>query len=260
MSNENQILLEQFADAFNRGDLVGASHFFSNNFFDYVPQSGELTQPEALQMIGEALRGAYPDARMTLQDITTDGDQLRARMTLTGTNKNDLWGVPSNDQALTVTATLVARVTDGKLAVCWQDTPLIRILRDARLAPLPENAHRKLPFPVRVPEIILRLAWNGGRLQEKACSHLDHIKVIEPALDYCADCAKTGDEYPMLRMCMECGYVGCCDMSVNKHMKKHCEETGHPIMRSVQPGEAWMWCYPDGAFLSARHLRTYPAA
>jgi uncharacterized UBP type Zn finger protein len=55
-------------------------------------------------------------------------------------------------------------------------------------------------------------------------------------------------------MCLECGFVGCCDQSVNKHMKKHSEATGHVIFRSIQPGEAWIWCYADSAFLSSRHL------
>ena len=51
-----------------------------------------------------------------------------------------------------------------------------------------------------------------------------------------------------------CGFTGCCDASTNKHTMKHCEETGHAIVRSAQPGESWLWCYPDKAFLSSRHL------
>lgn len=251
---DNQITLELFVNAFNRGDLADATRLLTVSFFDYNPQPGEPTQPDAFRLIGDAIRGAYPDAQMTLREIAAEGDQLRAQMTLQGTNTASLWGSPPDNQPLVIHANLRARFENGQLALCWEGTPIINVLRAARLAPLPENAHLKPRFPVRVPEILLRLAWNGGRLQEKACSHLDHIKVIEPALDYCGECAKTGDEYPMLRMCTECGYVGCCDMSVNKHMKKHCEATGHPIIRSIQPGEAWLWCYPDSAFLSSRHL------
>jgi uncharacterized UBP type Zn finger protein len=49
-----------------------------------------------------------------------------------------------------------------------------------------------------------------------------------------------------LRLCMICGHVGCCDNSKNKHATKHYHTTGHPIIRSFQPGENWLWCYPDG--------------
>ena len=48
-----------------------------------------------------------------------------------------------------------------------------------------------------------------------------------------------------LRMCLTCGNVGCCDSSVGKHADRHFAETGHPVMRSFEPGEAWRWCYVD---------------
>jgi uncharacterized UBP type Zn finger protein len=46
-------------------------------------------------------------------------------------------------------------------------------------------------------------------------------------------------------MCLTCGHVGCCDSSRNKHATKHFRATGHPIMRSIQPGEDWAWCFID---------------
>ena len=48
-----------------------------------------------------------------------------------------------------------------------------------------------------------------------------------------------------LRLCLECGHVGCCDSSVGRHAELHFHETGHPVMRSIEPGEAWRWCYID---------------
>jgi monovalent cation:H+ antiporter-2, CPA2 family len=48
-----------------------------------------------------------------------------------------------------------------------------------------------------------------------------------------------------LRMCQVCGEVGCCDDSPNKHATAHHHETGHPIIRSLEPGEDWSWCYDD---------------
>ena len=48
-----------------------------------------------------------------------------------------------------------------------------------------------------------------------------------------------------LRSCAECGNVGCCDSSVGKHAEAHFHDTGHPVMRSIEPGEAWLWCYVD---------------
>jgi monovalent cation/hydrogen antiporter len=48
-----------------------------------------------------------------------------------------------------------------------------------------------------------------------------------------------------LRMCLDCGEVGCCDSSVGRHASAHYEAAHHPVMRSVEPGEAWRWCYTD---------------
>jgi uncharacterized UBP type Zn finger protein len=60
-----------------------------------------------------------------------------------------------------------------------------------------------------------------------------------------AQCIALGDTWVHLRMCMTCGQVGCCDSSKNKHAHKHANEVGHPIARSVEPEEDWMWCFVD---------------
>ena len=80
-----------------------------------------------------------------------------------------------------------------------------------------------------------------------SCSHLDQIVYFELPDDIpgCEDCLKTGDRWFHLRMCQECGYIGCCDSSKNKHASKHFAATGHPIMRSAQPNEDWSWCFED---------------
>ena len=77
------------------------------------------------------------------------------------------------------------------------------------------------------------------------CSHLDTIKPVHPSSKGCEACIKLGDTWVHLRMCRECGNVACCDDSKNKHATKHFHATQHPIIRSVQPGEHWSWCYID---------------
>ena len=61
----------------------------------------------------------------------------------------------------------------------------------------------------------------------------------------CAECLRDGTEWVHLRLCLTCGHVGCCDSSVGRHASGHWRETGHPVMRSIEPGEAWRWCYVD---------------
>ena len=80
-----------------------------------------------------------------------------------------------------------------------------------------------------------------------ACTHRDHVLVTElpESVEGCAECLERGDPWLHLRICLECGHVGCCDSSPNRHATAHANATGHPIIRSLQPGETWAWCYPD---------------
>ena len=79
------------------------------------------------------------------------------------------------------------------------------------------------------------------------CEHLDQIEITElPAeVDGCEDCLREGGVWLHLRICLTCGHVGCCDDSPNKHATAHANSTTHPIIRSLEPGEDWSWCFPD---------------
>lgn len=78
-----------------------------------------------------------------------------------------------------------------------------------------------------------------------ACTHLDQIKPVTPAARGCVDCLKTGDRWVHLRLCLTCGYVGCCDQSKNKHARAHYHASHHSIIQSLERGEDWRWCFVD---------------
>jgi uncharacterized UBP type Zn finger protein len=83
------------------------------------------------------------------------------------------------------------------------------------------------------------------KLSSQECTHLDQIRNVEPSADGCEECLQTGDTWVHLRECLLCGHVGCCDSSKNRHATGHFHATEHPLVRSFQPGEAWIWCYVD---------------
>lgn len=83
------------------------------------------------------------------------------------------------------------------------------------------------------------------------CSHLDQIKRVKPKTKGCEECLKMGDTWVHLRLCLTCGHVGCCDSSKNKHATKHFHATNHPVVRSQERGESWMWCYVDELMFEA---------
>jgi CPA2 family monovalent cation:H+ antiporter-2 len=78
-----------------------------------------------------------------------------------------------------------------------------------------------------------------------ACAHTGQILPVLPSAPGCEDCLQNGDEWVHLRICLACGYVGCCDDSANRHARAHAGAASHAIARSIEPGERWAWCYPE---------------
>jgi hypothetical protein len=93
---------------------------------------------------------------------------------------------------------------------------------------------------------MLPLAMRESSDDEPSCVHLAKIdRHVHPRARGCEECLAMGDEWVHLRLCMTCGHVGCCDDSKNRHATKHFHATKHPIMRSLEPGEHWGWCFVD---------------
>ena len=82
-------------------------------------------------------------------------------------------------------------------------------------------------------------------MQTKPCPHFDQIEDATPSARGCTECLAVGDTWVNLRMCLICGNVGCCDDSKNTHATKHYHASDHPVMKSFQPDEDWMYCYVD---------------
>lgn len=79
------------------------------------------------------------------------------------------------------------------------------------------------------------------------CEHLDGLVMADfpppRPPDACAECLEEGTTWVALRECQVCGHVGCCDSSPGIHATKHYQQTEHPVMRSIMPGDNWDWCY-----------------
>jgi len=83
-------------------------------------------------------------------------------------------------------------------------------------------------------------------MASSACTHLEAISsVVHPKARQCDECVVIGSTWVHLRTCQKCGGTRCCDSSPNRHATKHARSSGHPVVASAEPGERWLWCYPD---------------
>lgn len=82
-------------------------------------------------------------------------------------------------------------------------------------------------------------------IDDGLCAELrDAPDDAEPATPAgCAECLVQGSSWVHLRLCLTCGHVGCCDSGDYKHARQHAGASGHPVMRSFEPGQTWRWCY-----------------
>lgn len=83
-------------------------------------------------------------------------------------------------------------------------------------------------------------------MSTETCVHFAELhSPVDPKSDACEQCIEMGDTWVHLRSCLGCGQVGCCDNSKNRHARKHWQEHGHPLIRSIEPGETWRFCFED---------------
>jgi hypothetical protein len=87
-------------------------------------------------------------------------------------------------------------------------------------------------------------------MPDNSCTHLASITAIKSAKSLeCEECVKIHSRWMHLRTCQTCGVTLCCDSSPNKHASRHARASSHPVIASAEPGERWLYCYPDDAFV-----------
>ncbi|TDD99045.1 cation/H(+) antiporter [Jiangella asiatica] len=98
-----------------------------------------------------------------------------------------------------------------------------------------------------VPDRLLRSRYRYVRAEtmSTSCTHQDQMHYTETDIDVCQECVDIGSTWVQLRLCMKCGYVGCCDDSPHKHTSAHYEREHHPVIQSLEPGADWQYCYVD---------------
>jgi len=244
-------------ESFAAGDRQAIGAALGRDYFTYRPRPDEPTAAEVIGAVIDDVVAAFPDLQLRIleADETEDGS-ARLKVAVSGTNIGGLWGAPGTGRPLAFDVDVRVREVEGGLAINIDGLAMPAIagmLREVELMNAPDAMHLPARHPdAQVPEVILRLVFNG-QIEDKPCGHLGAARFTEAEHVTCDDCA-SGDIYPTARLCLVCGHVGCCDTSVEKHAKAHFTATGHPLIRSLNGTERWIWCYEDGILLGGATL------
>lgn len=253
--------VEAFARAVEAGDEAGMRAFLSEDYFGHARAVDEPSQADRWVDLVPDLVAALSDFRVVIEEGVVDGDVVRLRAGVSGTLTGELWGAPASGATVRIDVPLTIRDTGQGWVLNADVTPgfVLGALRELGVVPPADQMHLPPANPIRPPEFLLKLSFTGVAA-DRPCLHLANARVFEPTADACAQCVAVDGFWPALRMCLVCGFVGCCDTSVSKHMRAHHEATGHSIFRSIRLREGWGWCYDDAAFFERATLECAAAA
>ena len=248
--------LQDLSRRLEAGDLEALREHLAAEYFTYAPDEGEAAACDRIADLALGFQGGLQDLAATISGVRLQDDGATATLTVRGTHTAELWGVPPSGEAIEWTTRISVRAVDGRIAMRVDETTTpkrVGLLRQLRLVNPADEMDQPPHHPHTAPDFLLKLVLTG-QAGDKPCSHLDQIKVTSPTTSVCEQCEAAGDIWPALRMCLICGFVGCCDTAKNRHMAAHYRETGHPIFRSINREERWIWCYEDDAFFEGTVL------
>jgi predicted ester cyclase len=253
-----------FADALVAGDEAAIRSFLAEDYYGHSRGPDEPSQADRWLALLPAVRAAVPDLGIEIEERTiepaADGE-VGVRAVVTGTHAGELWGSPATGKAIRIELALRLHPAGGGWLVQGDDPPpaAIAALRVVGVIPPADEMHLPPKNPIAPPEFLLKLGFTG-QAADRPCAHLGDARVFEPPTDVCAECLAIDGYWPALRMCLVCGAVGCCDTSLNRHLRAHSEATGHALMRSIRLEEGWIWCYQDAAFFERATLERLAVA
>jgi predicted ester cyclase len=253
-----------FAEALMDGDDDVIRSFLAEDYYGHTRSADEPSQADRWLGLLPDVRAAVPDLGIEVEERQIEAaapGEVGVHAAVTGTFTGELWGSPPTGQPVRIELALRFRPTDRGWLVQGDDPPpaAIAALRAVGVVPPADEMHLEPRNPIAPPEFLLKLGFTG-QAADKPCTHLGDARVFESSVAACAECVAMDSYWPALRLCLVCGAVGCCDTSLNRHLRAHSEATGHAIMRSIRLREGWIWCYEDGAFFERATLERLAAA
>lgn len=137
-AEENKALVRRFYEEIDKGNIDAMDELVAEDYVDHSPPpfpglgSGRAGLKRVFKTFWEATPGSH-----RIEDQVAEGDRVVTRLTALGTHEADLPGIPRTGNDLEMTATVIHRIADGKLAEKWSNKDVLGFLQQLEVIPRP---------------------------------------------------------------------------------------------------------------------------
>lgn len=140
MPNENEALVWEAVEAFNRGDMDAVDRLFTDGYVDHDPSRAGLPPgPEGIRLAWSMMRAAFPDLQVTIEDVISEGDKVAVRGAIHGTHRGELMGIPPTGKRVTISLIDINLIENGKIVERWSQADMLGMMQQLGVVPQPES-------------------------------------------------------------------------------------------------------------------------
>ena len=137
MSEKNKTVVRRlFEEVWNKGNLPVTDELFAANYVHHDSSTPDVGPgPESEKKRATLYRTAFPDLRLTIEDIIAEGETVMARWSCRGTHKGDLSGIAPTGKQFTISGISIARIANGKMAEGWVNWDALGLMQQLGVVP-----------------------------------------------------------------------------------------------------------------------------
>jgi steroid delta-isomerase-like uncharacterized protein len=143
---DNKAVIRRWIEAYNNRDMQAEADVLDPGFVAHVPAApGPLEGLEAWRKFTAAFVEAFPDLRLTVEDILSEGDKVAARVVFHGTHRGEFQGIAPTGKEVAFSSIEVNRVVGGKVEEHWVELDLLGLMQQLGAIPEPEHSEEASP-------------------------------------------------------------------------------------------------------------------
>ena len=145
-AEENKAVIRRWIEAYNERDLEVEAEVLAPDYVAHVPAApGPLEGLEAWRQFSGSFAEAFPDIRLTVEEIFSEGEMVAARVAFHGTHRGEFQGIVPTGKEVAFTSIEVNRVRDGKVEEHWVELDLLGLMQQLGAIPEPEPSEEASP-------------------------------------------------------------------------------------------------------------------